>query len=99
MTTNERVGLSLAVLIALAAVNGGSVARSVEAQTTQYPVFEVDHAWPQKLPYNWIVGNVPSVAVDARDHVFALTRPNTLPPEDRGRSAPPVIELDPTGKF
>jgi DNA-binding beta-propeller fold protein YncE len=28
-----------------------------------------------------------------------LTRPNTLPPEDRARSAPPVIEFDQNGKF
>ena len=62
-------------------------------------MFEVDANWPQKLPYNWIMGHVPSVAVDSRDHVFVLSRPNTLPPEDRARSAPPVIELDAAGKF
>jgi DNA-binding beta-propeller fold protein YncE len=64
-----------------------------------YPVFEVDTAWPLKLPYNWIMGHVPSVAVDSRDHVLILSRPNTLAPEDRARSAPPVVELDATGKF
>ena len=69
------------------------------AQTTQVPVFEVDTSWPPRLPYNWIVGHVPSVAVDSRDHVFVLSRPNTLPPEDRARSAPPVIEFDANGKF
>ena len=63
------------------------------------PVFEADPAWPPKLPYNWIVGHVPSVAVDSRDHVFILHRPNTIPPEDRARSAPPVIEFDANGKF
>ena len=55
----------------------------------QMPVFEVDTAWPPKLPYNWIMGHVASVAVDSRDHVFLLHRPNTIPPEDRARSAPP----------
>ena len=64
-----------------------------------FPVFAVDAAWPPPLPYNWIVGHVPSVAVDSRDHVFILSRPNTLPPEDRARAAPPVIELDEHGKF
>jgi DNA-binding beta-propeller fold protein YncE len=62
-------------------------------------VFEVDSKWPQKLPYNWIMGHVPSVAVDSRDHVFVLSRPNTLAPEERARSAPPVVELDSAGKF
>jgi DNA-binding beta-propeller fold protein YncE len=64
-----------------------------------YPVFEVDAAWPPKLPYNWIVGHVPSLAVDSKGHVFLLSRPNTLAPEDRARSAPPVVELDANGKF
>jgi DNA-binding beta-propeller fold protein YncE len=63
------------------------------------PVFEVDPAWPQKLPYNWIVGHVASVAIDSRDHVLVLHRPNTIPPEDRARAAPPVIEFDAAGKF
>jgi hypothetical protein len=76
---------------------GGSGVAAQEAP--EYPVFEVDASWPQKLPYNWIMGHVPSVAVDSRDHVFVLSRPNTLPPEDRARSAPPVVELDAAGKF
>src|SRR6267143_1031809 len=75
------------------------IGRKVTAQATQMPVFEVDTSWPPKLPYNWIVGHVPSVAVDSRDHVFVLSRPNTLPPEDRARAAPPVIEFDANGKF
>jgi hypothetical protein len=92
------VTLAAAVLVA-AAVSERGLGRRVEAQATQMPVFQVDTAWPQKLPYNWIVGHVPSVAVDSRDHLFMLTRPNTLPPEDRARSAPPVIEFDQNGKF
>lgn len=63
------------------------------------PVFELDASWPPPLPYNWKLGHVPSVAVDARDHVFLLSRPNTLPPEERARAAPPVIELDEQGRF
>ena len=92
------VALAAAVLVA-AAVSERGLGRRVEAQATQMPVFQVDTAWPQKLPYNWIVGHVPSVAVDSRDHLFMLTRPNTLPPEDRARAAPPVIEFDQNGRF
>ena len=90
------VALAAAVLVA-AAVSERGLGRRVEAQATQMPVFQMDTAWPQKLPYNWIVGHVPSVAVDSRDHLFMLTRPNTLPPEDRARAAPPVIEFDVRG--
>lgn len=88
------------VLVVATAASQQDLSRTVAAQAAKtYPVFEVDTAWPPKLPYNWMVGHVPSVAVDSRDHVFILSRPNTLPPEDRARSAPPVVELDPNGKF
>jgi DNA-binding beta-propeller fold protein YncE len=62
------------------------------------PVFEVDPAWP-KLPNNWVVGHVASVAVDRRDHVFMLHRPNTIPEDRRSHAAPPVLEFDASGKF
>jgi hypothetical protein len=76
-----------------------AVAVGVGQAQAQMPVFEVDRNWPPPLPYNWILGHVPAVGVDSRDHVFLLSRPNTLPPEDRARSAPPVVELDANGKF
>jgi hypothetical protein len=91
-----------ATVILAAGISGRGVGRTTAApgtQATSMPVFQVDTAWPQPLPYNWIVGHVPSVAVDSRDHVFILSRPNTLPPESRARSAPPVVELDANGKF
>lgn len=89
-----------AALVAVVGMNDRWMGQAVEAQgATEYPVFEADPNWPQKLPYNWIMGHVPSVAVDSRDHVFVLSRPNTLAPEDRARSAPPVVEYDAAGKF
>lgn len=89
-----------AALVAVVGMNDRWVGQAVEAQgAAEYPVFEADPNWPQKLPYNWIMGHVPSVAVDSRDHVFVLSRPNTLAPEDRARSAPPVVEYDAAGKF
>ena len=62
------------------------------------PVFEVDPSWP-KLPNNWVVGHVSSVAVDRRDHVWILHRPNTIPEDRRGRAAPPVLEFAANGAF
>jgi hypothetical protein len=93
----------LAFSLAIGAWAGWAAMAPLGAQSgstaTSMPVFEVDAAWPPKLPYNWIVGHVPSVAVDSHDHVFILHRPNTIPPEDRARAAPPVIEFDANGKF
>ena len=62
------------------------------------PVFEVDTAWPA-IPNNWVFGNVSSVAVDKRDHVWVLQRPKSLPENMRDRAAPPVVEFDANGKF
>ena len=88
-----------AAVIAVLGVNDPCGSPLAAQEAADYPVFEVDSSWPQKLPFNWIMGHVPSVAIDSRDHVFVLSRPNTLPPEDRARSAPPVVELDSAGKF
>jgi len=94
------VAASIAVMAATATVsNGGAEAKAqAPAATRQVPVFEVDATWP-KLPNNWIVGHVASVAVDRRDHVWMLHRPNTIPEERRKQAAPPVLEFDASGKF
>jgi DNA-binding beta-propeller fold protein YncE len=68
------------------------------AAGTPMPVFEVDPSWP-KVPNNWTLGHVSSVAVDRRDHVWILHRPNTIPEDRRGRAAPPVLEFDAKGAF
>ena len=92
--------VAVAVLIgcsSLTAIGQESAVREGAGQ--QFPVFEVDTSWPGALPYNWTFGHAPSVAVDSQDHVFILTRPNTLEPDVRARAAPPVIELDSDGNF
>ena len=84
----------------VARVHGGASGRAAQPskKAARVPVFEVDPSWP-KLPNNWIVGHVASVAVDRRDHVWILHRPNTIPEDRRGRAAPPVLEFDTNGKF
>jgi len=62
------------------------------------PVFEVDPSWP-KIPNNWVLGIVSSVAIDSRDHVWIFHRPGSVPENLRSRSAPPVLEYDASGKF
>jgi hypothetical protein len=62
------------------------------------PVFEVDPAWP-KLPNDWVLGVVSSVATDKRDHVWILHRPRTIQDSLKAKAAPPVLELDASGGF
>lgn len=62
------------------------------------PLFEVDPAWP-KLPNNWVMGLVSSVAVDQRDHVWILHRPRVVEADKRKSTAPAVLEFDAAGQF
>ena len=82
---------------------------TVEAQTKQAPMFEVDPFWPRPLPNHWVLGSAIGVGVDARDHVWIVHRGSTLaaseipatldPPvaESCCIPAPPVLEFDPDG--
>src|SRR5215510_2387934 len=85
-------GAAMVAAVAAASHDGA------RAQARKVPVFEVDSTWP-KLPNNWVVGHVASVAVDSRDHVWMLHRPNTIPEDRRSHAAPPVLEFDASGKF
>ena len=62
------------------------------------PSFEVDPTWP-RLPENLVLGQVASVAVDSRDHVWVLHRPLTVGEDLTGQAAPPVLEFDSLGNF
>ena len=74
------------------------------------PEFEVDPFWPKPLPNNWVVGQVPGVAVDRHDHVWITHRPGSLdaseagavqdpPISESGVPAPSVIEFDQEGNL
>jgi DNA-binding beta-propeller fold protein YncE len=60
------------------------------------PTFEPDPTWPT-VPANVVLGEVSSIAVDTRDHVWVLHRPRSVPAEQRERAAPPVLEFDAAG--
>ncbi len=60
------------------------------------PTFVVDPSWPT-LPNDWVLGQVSSVTVDSRDHVWVLHRPRTVPVEQQASAAPPVLEFDAAG--
>ena len=63
----------------------------------KYPLFEVDPAWPS-LPNGWVTGHVPSISVDSKDNIWLITRPNTVPADQKPHTSPPVIEIDQSGK-
>ena len=73
-------------------------AAAVAVAAAQAPRFQVDPSWPT-IPNNWILGQVASVSVDDRDHVWVLQRPSTLAPEEKPRAAPPLLEFDPAGRL
>lgn len=74
------------------------------------PMFQVDPSFPKYPEQNWLLGEVPSVAVDAQDNVWIFQRPKKLkgeelyaamkPPQaDCCMPAPPVMEFDSEGNF
>ncbi len=100
MSTRLRVGPALtraAMAIPIGALLLVSV-RAQQARTLRAPTFEVDPTWPV-IPANWVLGEVSSISVDARDRIWVLHRPMSIPAEKRANAAPPVLEFDAAGKL
>ncbi len=93
MSWRHTVGVATVALVLVAA--GGP---HTGAQDRTLPAFEVDPSWPM-LPDDWVLGQVASVTVDARDHVWVLHRPRTVEEEQQANAAPPVLEFDAAGTF
>ena len=88
----RRTGFALTgVLIAALA------APAIRSQT-RVPKFEVDPAFPS-MPAGKLLGDVSSVTVDGRDHVWIIHRPRNVPAEQRANAAPAVLEFEASGKF
>ena len=102
MTRTTRIGLVALPLVTVAGLMprllGLAAAGQGSGQGAGVPTFQADANWP-KLPNNWVLGEVSSVAVDRRDHVWVLQRPRTVPAEQRDRAAPAVLEFDAAGNF
>jgi DNA-binding beta-propeller fold protein YncE len=106
------MGMKLAAVIAVAGLVGatGCAQQPAQVASDAVPRYRVDPFWPKPLKGNWIFGQVSSVAVDSRDHVWVLHRPATLLDDDKGAAqkppanrcctaAPPVMEFDQDGNF
>jgi hypothetical protein len=92
----------LIALLVIASVEGelflNTHAMAQSAVARLVPTFEVDPSWP-KVPAKWKLGDQSSFAVDARDNIWLLHRPRTLPPEQAAMAAPPVMVFDSAGNF
>jgi hypothetical protein len=98
---------SRAVAIAFAAAALGATALTAttamaqtpaQAQTRSLPTFTVDKSWP-KVPPQWKLGDVSSMASDAQGNIWVLHRPRTLKGDDFAKAAPPVIVFDQAGNY
>jgi DNA-binding beta-propeller fold protein YncE len=92
------VASSCRVLLVVAVVCGGFAASAQQASSLKVPMFEVDPNWPT-LPNNWVLGEVTSIAVDRRDHIWVLHVPQSIPEAQRANAAPPVLQFDAAGKL
>ena len=72
--------------------------------------FQVDPAWPKRLPNNWIMGQAAGVSTDAQDNVWVIQRPASLTEDEKAASlspprsrccapAPPVLVFDKEGNL
>src|SRR5438477_12320690 len=91
--------LSALSFVAILAVRGVLAQSAPAPVPTSLPTFELDKSWPPKLPNGWVMGQMSSVAIDRRDHVWLLHRPRFVAKDQQAHSAPPVVEFDAAGKF
>jgi DNA-binding beta-propeller fold protein YncE len=77
--------------------------------TDSIPIFMVDPFWPKPLPNSWLLGQVSGIAVDSKDHIWIIHRPNSIGENEFGpvfgsnvfqyNPAPPVLEFDSDGNL
>src|SRR5213596_1919957 len=75
-----------------------SAGHAQEASSLKVPKFQVDPAWPT-VPNHWVLGEVTSISVDRKDHIWVLHVPQSIPEAQRANAAPPVLEFDAAGKL
>jgi DNA-binding beta-propeller fold protein YncE len=83
---------------------------SASAVAAEIPRYQVDPTWPKPLPNHWVMGEASGVAVDAKDHIWVLQRPNSIRTGKKGAAckaaslrscepAPPVLVFDQKGNL
>jgi len=91
----KKFAFAVAVTLSAAAA---ALPQVVAAQGRSLPIFEVDKGWP-KVPANMKVGDVSSIALDAKDNAWVLSRPRTLKGDDKSKAAPPIMIFDAAGNY
>jgi DNA-binding beta-propeller fold protein YncE len=81
----------LACVVALAV----SVAGRAQSGGDDVPVprYEIDPFWPKPLPNNWLMKDIPRVAVDQQDRVWIITRGEEITPAEAGLEQDPPTAL------
>ena len=97
MSTTFRRSLSVIATAGMTALAITTMAAQ-QKNEPRAPTFTVDPAWPS-IPNNWVLGEVTSIAVDSRDHIWVLHVPRSIPESQRANAAPPVLEFDQAGKL
>jgi DNA-binding beta-propeller fold protein YncE len=86
--------LQAAIIAAALVSTAADQTVSSQGQRPAAAAYQVDPFWPKELPNNWLVGNVVGVAVDSRDNVWIVHRPNSQAGADK---TPAVLAFDPSG--
>jgi hypothetical protein len=77
--------LTVAVFACFISSLGGSV-----AQAQDVPKYKVDPSWPKMpLPNKWIMQGVPDLVVDKDDHIWVVSRPRDVMPDETGAATNP----------
>jgi hypothetical protein len=90
------MGAVPAVTALALALSASTLAR--QASTHTAPTFQVDSAWP-RIPNDWVLGEVSSVAAGPQNHIWVLHRPQSIPTEQRKSAAPAVMRFDTSGRL
>jgi hypothetical protein len=90
------IGLGTLAAVVMFGPIGSVSAMAAPGASQDRPVFEVDTQWP-KIPNGWTLGQVASVASDAKDNIWILQRPGTV--RAGQKAAPPVMEFDQAGNY
>jgi hypothetical protein len=57
------------------------------------PRYKVDPYWPKPLPNNWLMKDIPRVAVDKQDRVWIITRGEEITKAEAGLEQNPPAAL------
>ena len=99
-----------ATLVAIVVCAGSVLVAGPFSRAQSAPAYRVDPFWPKPLPHKWIMQQVPTLAVDTRDHVWVFNRSRQIRPDENGASTnpprtdcciagPAVLEFDPEGNL